>query len=556
MAIVLREHQLNAVTQILSSWFSMCGGNVLSVLPTGAGKTILKAEMARRETTENDNGVVVIFAHRDMLLSQISDALCMFKLKHSFITSVKTRKSITDMHLVKYGQSFDEPSARIIVCSVDKFRQTDTTYLNDIVTLWMLDEAHHLLVDGKWDACINRFPNARGLGVTATPIRADKKGLGRDYHGMFDDLVVGATMHELIQKSMLSPYEVYTIPTYIDMSEVNVTGGGDFNNTKLGKATDKASVTGDVMKNYQRIAGGKQGICFAVNIEHSKHLAAAFNAAGVTAISLSSKDDPTYRIKKIDEFKRGLITILCNCDLFAEGLDIPAVEVVIMVRKTLSYSLFKQAFGRMLRMFEGKTHGILIDHVGNVDFMMHKYHLEYPHDDPTWTLSDYKTFQPNDDGKQSKARTCPECYRKYIPEKVSKVVCPSCDHVETVDEQIDALKKLQAIDCDLVPMTVDFIDRLVAERKKNDMPVAQMPIAYTGDSIARSSAMKNQATRQVAQEEFRGLYDIYCMALWSTGKYDIEACQQQFEIEYGVNMLKAQILSAGETNKLILRMKG
>ena len=225
-----------------------------------------------------------------------------------------------------------------------------------------------------------------------------------------------------------------------------------------------------------------------------------------------------------------------------------------MVRKTLSYSLFKQAFGRMLRVFDGKTHGILIDHVGNVDYMMHKYHLEYPHDDPQWTLDDYKNFQPNDDGKVSTARVCPECFNKYTPKTSSDKTCPECAHEETVEEQIDALKKFQAIDADLVPMTVDFIDRLVEERKKVDTPVNQIPIAYTGNTVARNSAMLNHTKRQVAQEEFRSLYDNYCMDLWRTGEYDIEACQRQFEIDYGINMLKAQVLSSTDTNKLIKRM--
>ena len=102
-----------------------------------------------------------------------------------------------------------------------------------------------------------------------------------------------------------------------------------------------------------------------------------------------------------------------------------------------------------------------------------------PHADPVWTLDDYKKFQVNDDGKQSKSRVCPECCNRYIPASVGKPECPECHHKETPDEKLDALKKLQAIDADLVPMTIDFIDRLIAERDKVDKPVNQIPIAYT-----------------------------------------------------------------------------
>lgn len=551
----LFDHQKNAVTQIMSEWFTNPYANVLSVLPTGAGKTILKAEMARREITDNPNGVVIIFAHRDILLEQISDALCMFGLKHSFITSVKTRKQITDMQILKYGKSFDEDGSRIIVASVDKFRQTDTTFLNELVTLWMLDEAHHLLVDGKWDACIDRFPNARGLGVTATPIRADLKGLGSHANGVFDALVVGATMHELILLERLCTYKVYTPPTYIDMTGVNVTAGGDYNQKKNAKATDKAEVTGDVVKNYLRIAQGKRAICFATNIEHGEHLAQAFRDAGVRAVNLSSKTEPGLRNRKINEFKNGLIDVLVNCDLFSEGFDVPGVEVVIMVRKTMSYSLFKQQFGRMLRVIEGKSHGILIDHVGNVDFMMHKYNLSTPHDDPTWTLDDYKKFQINDDGKKCETKVCSECFNRYYPRSVNDFECPECSHTETVDEQLDTLKKYQAKEADLVPMTIDFIDRLMAQRKQVDLETNKIPISFTPNTVHRNSAMKNHEKRLIAQDEFRALYDKYCLALWMTGNYDVEAVQMQFEIDFGVNMLNAQVASATDTLRLIVKMK-
>ena len=165
MGIILREHQVAAAIMIETSWRN--GSiNTLSILPTGAGKTILKAEMAKRHIEQNPDGVVIIFAHRDVLLEQISMALCAMGLNHSFITSQKTKKMITDTHLESYGRSFDTPGARIIVSSVDKFRQTDTSYLNNLITLWMLDEAHHLLDGGKWEDCVGRFPNARGLGVT------------------------------------------------------------------------------------------------------------------------------------------------------------------------------------------------------------------------------------------------------------------------------------------------------------------------------------------------------------------------------------------------------
>ena len=210
----------------------------------------------------------------------------------------------------------------------------------------------------------------------------------------------------------------------------------------------------------------------------------------------------------------------------------------------------------MLRKFDGKPHGILIDHVGNVDHMIHTYNLQYPHDDPMWTLDDYKKFQVNDDGKSCESRVCSDCFNRYTPKSNSDVECPECHHVETAPEQLDTLKKLQATECDLVPMTVDFIDRLLAERKKVDKSeLAFKNSISTMPHFARVKALANHQKRNIAQVEFRALYDKYCYDLWMTGKYDVTAVQQQFEIDYGVNMLKAQVLSAPETTALIIKMK-
>ena len=557
MDIVLREHQVAAAILIETSWRNNYL-NTLSVLPTGAGKTILKAEMARRELAANPKAVIIVMAHRDVLLEQISDAFCMFGISHSFITSQKTRKQITDMHLDKYGKSFDVQGSRVFICSVDKLRRTDTSHIDTLVTLWMLDEAHHLLAGGKWDDCINRFVYARGLGVTATPIRADKRGLGRWANGLFDDMTCAVTMHELIERNMLSPYRVYCPEVLVDYTNVTTTSSGDYNQVKNAAATDKAEITGDVIKNYKRIASGKQTICFTCNIEHGEHVAAAFKAAGISAVALSSKTESGIRNRRIKEFKAGLITVLVNTDLFGEGFDVPSVECVIMLRKTLSYSLYKQQFGRALRILDGKDYGILIDHVGNVDYMMGAYYLESPHDDPEWSLDDYKKFQVNDDGKKSKAKKCSSCDAKYIPQYPSDVKCPYCLHVETEDEKVSTLKKLQATEADLVEMSNEFITRLMAERNKVDINPATQKVRVEhglGKGVAAASAAKHHEARFNAQKELRELYDKYCLHTWMQGGHDVESTQRQFEIELGINFLKAQVLGTTDATTLIVKLK-
>lgn len=552
MGITLRPHQLQAGTEIEALW-SQGYINVCSVLPTGAGKTILKAEMARRELLRG--GLILLFAHRDVLLGQISDALCLMNLPHTFITSDQTRRDICDQHIANYGKTFRDDRSRIVVCSVDTFYRRDLSHLADKVTLWMMDETHHLLDSSKWHRCIDPLVNARGLGVTATPIRADKKGLGRCADGIFDAMCVGATMHQLIEQGMLSPYRVYTPPSRLNMKNVNVTASGDYNQQQLAKETDRADITGDAVEHYKKLAFNKQAIVFTVTIDHGEHVAEQFRKAGISAVNLSSKTKAKERNEKVNAFKRGEIKVLVNCDLFGEGFDVPAVECVIMLRKTESYSLYKQQFGRALRMIEGKEYGILIDHVGNVEHFMLEFGLNYPHEDPEWSLDRPNKKRNTQTHDKVASRVCPDCFARYVPSTYNNHQCPYCHHKETKEEELDALKKFQANKGELVEMNIDFINALLEERKKVDRsPEELRHYMKNAPAMVRNSAVSNHTKRQNAQNILRERIQRWCSTRYKLLKLDVEATQREFELTFGVNILKAQVLSERETNELLEKM--
>lgn len=556
MGVVLRPHQAKAVSEIELAW-SQGHQHVLDVLPTGAGKTILKAEMARREAAKG--GVTVIFAHRDVLLEQISKALCLMGISHSLMVSATTRKNIGDMQTVEFGKCFVNDISRVIVASVDKFYRSDLTYFAKNVTLWMLDEAHHLLDDSKWHRCIDPLTNARGLGVTATPLRADKKGLGAEYDGLFHKLLVSATMDELIRAGMLSPYRVFTPPSKLDVSDLKITKSGDYNNKKLAAKTDKSEITGDAVAHYQRLAQGKQAICFCVNIAHSDHVAEQFRTAGIKAVSVSSETPAAQRNKLINDFKNGLIDILVNCDLFGEGFDVPAVEVVIMLRKTASYSLFKQQFGRALRVFEGKQYGILIDHVNNVEHFSYEYGLAYPHEDPEWSLAPPQKKKKRKLGEivdKPRSVVCRKCAQRFIPVASNSYACTYCGHVITQAEEEDELKKFRAKDANLVELKIDVMQELLRRRDEVDQDVTQFKNKVQNlPIIARNSAVANHKNRQNAQIILRDEIQKWCTKIWQVTGQSPQTIQDEFEIKFGVNILKAQSLSANDARELTIKVR-
>lgn len=557
----LREHQIDADKQVIANHDR--NKNIMVVLPTGAGKTILMAYWAWQCAQRGEG--CVIFAHRDVLLEQISAALCRFNLYHSLYCSKSTIQFITNNNLRDFGNSYYKENSLIIIASVDMFYRKDVSAILPYIKLWMIDEGHHVTKDSKWHKCVMQMddaPHIKGLLVTATPLRADRKGLGRNASGIVDKLIVGATMSTLIERELLCPYKIYVPVSMIDVSKVNITNSGDYNRDKLAKETDKSHITGSVIDNWKQYALGKRTIVFTVNIEHSIHVAAQFRANGINAVSLSSEDLQSVRKAEIDNFRAGRTTVLVNCDLFSEGFDVPAVEVIIMLCKTLSYAKFKQQFGRMLRILDGKMYGILIDHVGNVPYFMDHYDLKYPHDDPEWTLEDApKKPKRSNSSKTYETITCKKCRAFYVIEfKKDADECPHCGHKHSDDEKIDAAKLYQEKRGQLaeLELNLDLFTKLIEERKKVDETpeTVRNRMKYAGaPAVAYNSAFNNHAKRRNAQSVLRSYIQEWCVRKHKATQFPLPLVQREFELSFGLPILKAHILSEPETIKLTERIQ-
>lgn len=561
--IELRQHQsetANKVDELHSQAFK----NVMAVLPTGAGKTILMAYFAWRCNQRGEG--CVIFAHRDVLLEQISEALCLFNIYHSIYSSKPTINFISNNNHQKFGNSYYRESSMIILASVDTFWRKDVETILPYIKLWMMDEGHHMTKDSKWHRCIEKLdeqPGTKGMLVTATPLRADRKGLGRHASGIADAMYVGTNMHTLIERKLLCMYKIYVPESMVDTSEVNITSSGDYNRDKLAKETDKSSITGNVIDNWKEKAFGKRTIIFTVNIAHSDHVASQFRAAGVKAVSLSSEDLPSVRKKEIEDFRSGRTTILVNCDLFSEGFDVPGVEVVIQLRKTMSYAMFKQQFGRMLRILQGKLFGILIDHVGNVPYFMDKYNLEYPHDDPEWTLEDEPKKITTSTKKKQFTITCKKCRAYYKPKKGTNEdqVCPECQHEHSTDEQLDTLRAFQEKQGKIVEYQLDLqlFKKLLAERAKIDESeeMVKKRMQYAGASqLVINATYNNHAKRRNAQIVLRSYIQTWCLKKAKLLPHlPPPLIQGEFELAFGIAVIKAVVLSEPEAIKLTERIQ-
>ena len=383
----LRPYQADLDAAVSHEW---AAGHrvVMAVAPTGAGKTILFSEKLRKHV-----GSSCAIAHRRELISQMSLALARNGVRHRVIGTDKMRKACQQLQLRRLGRHFVDPNAKCGVASVDSLeRKPEWAGWLDQVTLWVGDEGHHFLKENKWGKAVLLFtnPNCLGLLVTATPTRADGRGLGADNDGLAHSLVEAPCLRHLIHKGYLTDYRMYTVPSDVDYSHVPVGPSGELVHAKLREAVHASGTfVGNVVNSYLKIAPGKLGITFAVDVESAVELAKAFRDAGVAAEVVHAGTPEDLRANVLARFERREVLQLVNVDLFGEGFDLPAVEVVIMARKTESFSLFAQQAGRSLRVMvaealaarwdtfsdderrahiaaSAKPRAILIDHVGNV----------------------------------------------------------------------------------------------------------------------------------------------------------------------------------------------
>lgn len=495
------------------------------VLPTGAGKTVVFANVLGEF-----NAPACAVAHRAELVTQMSVALAREGVRHRVIGPSTLQRACSSAQLDRLGRDYVDPNGRVAVASVDTLigMEPSTPWLHQ-VGLWIMDEAHHVLADNKWGTACNLFPNAFGLGVTATPTRADGKGLGRHADGLMDAMVVGPTMRELIERGFLTEYRVFAPPSDIDLSSVPTTGSGDYSPVKLRGARRRSHITGDVVQHYLRIARGKLGVTFDTDIESATETAQAYRDAGVPAEVVTSKTPDHLRSSILRRFEGRKVLQLVNVDLFGEGFDLPAIEVVSMARPTQSYSLYCQQFGRALRILDGKTHAIIIDHVGNV--ARHGLPDAYRE----WTLDRRDRRARSAPTDVIPVRSCvnPECVSVY--ERVL-VACPYCGTVPPVASRSSP----EQVDGDLAELDPAVLALLRGERDRIDRPVAFPQGLPLG---ARGNLMRTHEERQTAQKSLRST-----MALWggwnhSLGRSEAEG-HRRFFYAFGIDVMTAQTLNS------------
>ena len=409
----LRDYQNKAIEDIRFH-FRRGKKRILLVAPTGSGKTIIACEMMSK--TKEKYGFNLFVAHRRELIMQTSKKLAEFKMPHGVLMANKSPNAFASTQVASI-QTFN---ARI-----DR-----EDFIKPIATLIILDEAHRS-ISNSFKKLIEQYPEAFIVGLTATPIRADGKGLG----GIYDELVECGSIRSLTNEGYLVKNRIVA-PSIPDLQTIRIVAG-DYDKGQLNKKMNNPKLVGDIVSHWVKHGENRPTVVFASSIAHSKYISNIFNHNGIPSGHIDGVMDEIERERQLQRLKNDEIKVLCNCMVLTEGWDEPKVSCVILARPTKSYGMYLQMIGRSLRPYPNKVDTLIIDHSGAV------YEHGFPEDVPKWTLK--PTSKKEKELKiiekvEKQPLTCTQCFFVYKPVKDDSS-CPNCSHQPTKKEKLLLVKE-------------------------------------------------------------------------------------------------------------------
>lgn len=458
--MILRPYQQELIGEIVGA-LAFGYRRILVVLPTGGGKTVVFNDLAVRwNHLSGLDGPVCIAAHRKELIRQASQKLG--RAAHGIIAP----------------WTYPRSGLPIQVGSIQTMARRSNLPRFSLV---IPDEAHHS-VAGQWRTFIENQRDAVILGFTATPERHDGRGLG----DIYETMIHGPDIAELMADGFLTRARVFAPERAVDLSRVR-TLAGDFNTGDLAAAMDDGKLTGSAVEHYAQICPGAPAIAFCASVAHAEHVADSFRRAGWRSECVHGGLGEDVRDARIGGLADGRVQILTSCDLISEGLDIPAVGAVIMLRPTQSFQLYRQMIGRGLRPVyasgfdtdtragrlagiaaSDKTACVVLDHAGNT--IRHGM----PDAAREWSLEGRK--RKSTDDAAPTVRQCPTCQAIHLS---GLRACPECGHEYAADAAGRAAP--EETDGRLVEITPDapaLVDLLNAAQTRAEVDAIRIARGY------------------------------------------------------------------------------
>ena len=330
---MLRDYQIDICSRVSEAFEHH--RSVMVQMPTGTGKTMVLAELVKQLMMKDEGVRILIVAHRRELIEQI-------------------KATIKRMNM---------DSRNITVESIQTISRRIAT-IEFAPSLVVIDEAHHALAK-TYKMMWETWPDAKFLGLTATPCRLNGKG----FTDLFDVLVQSWDIPTFIKEKWLSTYDFVSIKadsrTQQLISSLKKRGAdGDYQVKEMDAVLNKRPSIERLYNCVMEYAHNRKGFVYAININHARSIAEYYQSQGVHAVAIDSHTPVKERERIISSFRSGGLQVLVNVDIFSEGFDCPDVEFIQLARPTLSLAKYLQMVGRGLRPSKGKTNCMIIDNVG------------------------------------------------------------------------------------------------------------------------------------------------------------------------------------------------
>jgi DNA repair protein RadD len=485
--IELRPYQNAALAALWSYWRSG-GGNPLVEMPTGSGKTLIIAEMARRLMSSVSRRVLVV-THVRELIEQDARA-------------IRAVWPDAPIGICCAGLNRREPEADICLATIQSlYRDPEIVGQRNLV---VIDEVHLVPASGDGmyltvlEALRGIYPPMRVAGLTATPYRLDSGRLDQGENRLFDRIVFSYGLGDAIADGWLVPLVAGATTTEIDVQGV-ARRGGEFVASDLEAAADLdelVSSAADEIVTHGR--NRRAWLCFCAGVRHAAHVREALRDRGIAAETVTGETPGRERDEIFSAFRAGRIRALTGCNVFTTGFDVPTADLIAMLRPTLSTGLYVQMLGRGTRKCDGKTDCLVLDFAGNVP--RHGFvDAVMPHEKARMAGRNGER-QPAAAGNGDE-KTCPKCRASNA---LNVRTCSSCGHVFRMPHE-DRANGMPLLTRDLAWSDVDYFT-LHMHEKPDSRPTLRVQYHSGPATFYEWFAFEHQGTaRAIAISKWESL---------------------------------------------------
>lgn len=415
--IELRPYQREAIDSCLSYW-ERGGGNPLIDLATGTGKSVVLGQLVREIAEPNEHASILVLTHVKELVEQ--DARAMLRVWPQCPLGINSA-----------GLGRRDRRSRVLAASIQSVHREDAYSLGKR-HLVIIDEAHLVPRDGEgmYRRLLENLrascPDMRVVGLSATCYRLDSGRLDEGQGKLFDDVVYSYGIGEGVRDGYLSPLVSRNGGTdgQIDARGV-ARRGGEFIPGALEASANTDALVRAACQDIAARGGDRRGwICFGTGVVHAEAIAGELRRMGIAAACVTGDTPAAERDRLIRDFRAGQLRCLTSVGVLTTGFDVPHVDLIAMLRPTLSTGLYVQMLGRGTRLADGKSNCLVLDYSGNV-------RRHGPVDAIEIRPSDERGGQGAKTAEDTvRAKVCPACESLVA---LARKECPDCGHVWPVE---------------------------------------------------------------------------------------------------------------------------